>query len=130
MPNIVKQVGVQSSTTASPSMYNFQSDVATFVSTATLTPSTDYKYTINTIDANATLTINSSMIANQETYIIFINSGTAERSITVSTVSGATTYFTGDFEDKVIKCVGGECVEISILKLVNGSTNYYFVRGA
>lgn len=130
MPEIVKQVGVQTSTTAVPKMHNFQSDITNFVSTKTLTPSVEHKYTVDTISENAILTVNSDMIPNQETYVIFINNASTEVTITINPVSGATTKYTGDFDNREITCGAGECLEISILKLVNGSTNYYFVRGA
>ena len=146
MPNYIKKLGMQSEPTGAVTLYDINSDIATFKSlgktTTTLTLDENYKYTIiewNERDSNGlTITI-PTMTANQELYAILINKYDRDIEINLKSPSTNATYYTGEVE-KGSNGTGSfnlqkeTTMEVSIIRLdnVSGSTvsSYYFVRVA
>lgn len=138
MPNYIKEIGIQKTVDGTPEMYHVNSDMAAFVNpdTTNVIVNTERKYTVakftKATTNNIRVNIQKALEKNQEVYVMLVNSSssklTAEVSLPPST--GLNAYYTGmELNDKKeFTIASGTTVEVSVICLVNGTENNYFVR--
>lgn len=133
MPNYIKEIGIQSSTSVAPTMYHVNSDTANFVNdnTRSLKVTEDHKYTVAkyTSAGAVTLTI-PTLKRNQEVYAFLINTSTSDISVTFSVPPGQQVYYSGlgTLTSGNFTIEKNSLVEVSAICLSNGTTNTYFIR--